>query len=386
MKILSRLIGSVVMFTALLIPHHLYAAPGNPADWVVGTQTFQSNYPLGFEFTATITSSAGEITRARIIWTHAPGSGTQRSRPAEIDPKTGALYAVWEATSADAVPPWVGVTYYWDVTDTEGNSYQTDPQYAEYEDTSREWVRTESDDVIVFAESLPEEVGPMTADAMAEQRETYRAAWGGLLPYKPRAILFGDRVAWLEWQGVTASNILGTTRDDWGATVQIVSGGNLEDLAYGTVLHEIAHIYQTEFSLMGGVSWFNEGNATFFELYQSYDYEGRVRQLAAENKLLPLLRDSGPSIRGDHGRDGYDIGYTFWKWFTANYGLDGHRQLIELLDTGITRTSALEQITGLALDEIESRWRVWIGASAQVPTLIPTETLFFFPTLTPFGQ
>ncbi len=354
-------------------------------EWTVGDLAFESRYPNGFSFTAQISSSAGPIVRGRVIWSHAPG--TQRSRPIQVDPVTGRLSAVWEVTGNDAVPPWVGITYYWDVGDSAGNSFQTELQYAEYADLSREWIRTESDDVIVFSTELSAEVNQLTIDAMAAQRETYRVAWGDLLPYKPRAILFGSRAAWNEWQiGVTNSRVIGTTSDDWGGTAQVVSFGDYTDLAYGTVLHEVAHLYQAHFTLMTAGTWLNEGNATFFEINQQYDYERVVRNLAASGKLPVLLQGTGPGVSGQNARRGYDVGYTFFKWLTDTYGLDAHRQFIELLDRGVYRDQALETVTGLRVGEIERRWRVWLGASAVVPTLIPTPTPLMFPSPTPYGQ
>jgi hypothetical protein len=151
------------------------------------------------------------------------------------------------------------------------------------------------------------------------------------------------------------------------------------------VPHEIAHLYQSEFTLMTAGSWFIEGNATFFELNQQYDYEASVRELAAAGRLPALLADTGPGVSGQNARRGYDIGYTFWKWFVDNYGLDGHRELIQTLKRGTSRDAALEAVTGLTLDEIESRWRVWLGASPVPPTLVPTPTMFIFPTVTPYG-
>ncbi len=352
--------------------------------WTVDNMTFTSHYPSGFAFSAEIHSSAGPVVRGRVVWSHAPG--TQRSRPVEVNPETGVVTASWEVGVGESIPPWVGITYFWDVGDSEGNSFKTEPQYVEYEDTSHEWIRTESEDIIVFTEELPENVNQLTMDAMAEQRPTYQAAWGGLLPYKPRAILFGNHDAWLEWRvGLSNPRVIGQTSDDWGGTAQVVSGGDLVDLAYGTVLHEVAHLYQASFTIMPAGTWLIEGDATFFELNQQYDYLASVRDLAASGKLPVLLQGTGPGVSGQNARRGYDVGYTFILWLVDNYGLEGHRQFIELLDTGIGRNQALEQVTGLTVDEIESRWRVWLGASAVPPTLIPTPTMIVFPTPTPFS-
>ncbi len=352
------------------------------AEWTVGELTFESRYPHGFVFTAEISSSAGPIVRGRVIWSLAPG--TQRSAPFQVDPDSGLLVAEWQPGPGESTPPWLGLTYTWSVGDAAGNSFETEPRYAEYADTSREWLRSESEDIIVFSQGMPAEVNDLTLEAMAEQRETFRVAWGDLLPYRPRAILFGDLDAWQEWQvGHMSANIAGLTRSEWGGTVQRVTGEGVRDIAYGTVLHEIAHLYQDAFTFMPAGNWFIEGNATFFELQQYYDYEAAVRALAAAGQLPALLDSTGPGVSGRDARRGYDIGYTFWRWLVDNYGLEGHRQLITLVQGGMARNDAIEQVTGLPASEVESRWRVWLGASPAAPTLVPTPAFFFLPSPTP---
>jgi hypothetical protein len=162
-------------------------------------------------------------------------------------------------------------------------------------------------------------------------------------------------------------------------------------MSYGTVPHEVAHLYQSWFAPFAFATgtWDNEGNATFFELSQQYDYEGRVRQAAANGELPVLLEGIGPNPAGAGpdgiGRWGYDVGYTFFKWFVDNYGLEGHRELITLLQsTGTTRNQALEAVTGLTVTEIETAWREWLGAEGPPPTLLPTFTPGFLPSPTPF--
>jgi hypothetical protein len=139
---------------------------------------------------------------------------------------------------------------------------------------------------------------------------------------------------------------------------------------------------------MSACTWLTEGNATFFELSQMNDYEQSVRALAADGRLPNLLDGTGPGTCGQNRRMGYNVGYTFWKWLVDNYGLEGHRQLIELLGTGMIRNQAIERVTGLPAQEVESRWRVWLGASPLPPTLFPTPTIYQFPSVTPwiFGK
>ncbi|PJF41994.1 MAG: hypothetical protein CUN55_10725 [Phototrophicales bacterium] len=363
------------------------------AEWTLGERTFESFYPNGFTFTIEASSSAGAIESATVVWSHAPRNITRRA--AEFDEESGRFVATWPGIAEASIPPWVAVNYQWRFTDEAGNTYVSEWFTGEeYYITDEEWSRYESEDIIVFVEgTLPEETGQMTLDAMAAQRETYRQAWGSLLSNKPRAILFGSRDSWNRWRrGTENPNVIGQTSSEWGGIAQVVSRGGIEDLTYGTVLHEVGHLYQNEFAPSGfpAGTWWIEGNATFFELYQQYDYEQRVRDVAAAGQLPPLLDGSGPGATGrgpdGRGRFGYDVGYTFWKWIVMNYGLDAHRQIIEGVGRNRLRNEVLEEVLGMPIQEIESAWRVWLGASPTAPTLIPTPTIRIPPTVTPFGQ
>lgn len=362
------------------------------AEWTITENTFESFFPNGFEFTVKANSSGGEIVAATVVWSHAPRNITRRA--AEYDETNDRYVAVYPGIAEASLPPWVAVNYQWRFTDSADNTYVTEWYMGEeYEDHTNRWTRYESDDIIVFViNGLPANTGQLTLDAMAAARETFIEAWGAQLPNRPRAILYATREDYLQWQRGTGSAplVVGTTSIDWGATVQRMTGGGSLDLTWGTIVHEVAHLYQNQFAPAGFApgSWWNEGNATFFELYQMYDYEQRVRNLATRNQLPNLLDGSGPGpiSTGPDGlnRLGYDVGYTFFKWLALNYGLEGHYAVISRVRTGEDRNAVLEDVLGMPINEIERQWRIWLGASPDAPTLIPTPTYPFRPSPTPF--
>ena len=381
--------------------------PGIPPDrpaqdslqWTLDAMTFESNYPNGFTARITPSSTGGAIVRARLVW-YGPAQRANQTRrvnveEGEIDPDTGVISARWEPSATEMVPPWVQIKYHWELRDEAGNVYETEPALAEYEDNTRTWTREESEDAIVFTSDLSGDVKELVLDAMARRHDMYLAVWGASLPYRPRVILFGDYDAWLEWRTADTNTsdtsvVVGQTYDEWGAIVQVLFGRNLqdayEDLAYGTVVHEVEHLYQNEFlsgrRLYDVPGWFYEGDATFFELRQSYDYEQRVRNMAADDDLPPLLVGvvGGPRIDGKNPRDGYDIGYTFFVWMQTLRGdLSVHHAVMVALAQNTPFIDALEAATGMSKDEIEREWRLWLGASEAAPTLIPTWTPPPFP-------
>ncbi len=376
----------------------------NAAEWIVESQAFESRYPNGFVFTLRASSSGGAIVSARVEWIHRPNIRpnqpiTVRRADGEIDPATGDIVAVWTPTQSTAVPPWVGVYYRWLLRDEAGNEYETDQFFAEYADEGNEWDRHESDDVLVFSTGLPDDMGELVVEAMAFQRQKYLDGWGQALPYRPRVILFGDFDTWLEWQvghqDTTGLGLVrvGVTSDEWGGTVQVLYG-TPEELAYGTVLHEIEHLYQREF-LAGRISftpgWFIEGDASF---YQADDEihpvaTGYVQRLVQGGKLPVLLQGSGPTTVGENALHGYYMGYKFFEWLDMQWGIDIHREIMNLLAQDVPFTDALEAATGVTVLELESEWRMWLGAPGIVPTLVPTWTIPSFlptPTLMQFGS
>src|SRR5258706_15134339 len=132
---------------------------GGSATWTVNATTFKSNYPKGFEFDIDATSSGGKIASAGVIWRHSP-QATRNRRVAKVDPDTGKVSATWQATTSDGVPQWVGVEYWWLLTDTAGNSYETPHQYDVYADNTHDWHHAESEDIVIYWEvGVPENIG-----------------------------------------------------------------------------------------------------------------------------------------------------------------------------------------------------------------------------------
>ncbi len=360
----------------------------NNAEWMLEDEAFTSQYPAGFTFSVQATSSGGPVVAASVEWVHRDHREGQtrrvRRQEAEIDPGTGMITAVWEASQNDSVPPWVEVRYVWKFRDEAGNQFETDTLIAEYADHGRDWIRTENADVIVFSTGLSEEFNQTVIDAVTAMEKKYIAGWGAPLPYRPRVILFADREDFNEWQlfvfdTTTFGYIVGGySTGVWGGTVQVVTS-DPDFLAYGIVTHEIEHLYQQEY-LAKRVSftpgWFIEGDAVFYEShparFESVDMYVALR--VAEDSIPALLDGEGPRTGGDEALEGYYLGYTFMKWIDDNWGIEKHKEIMDLLAADMNFVKALEQALGMSKVEIERAWRRSIGAVGDAPTLVPTWT------------
>jgi hypothetical protein len=369
------------------------AVAQNSATWTITDDLFTSKYPAGFSFSIKASSSGGPVERARLIWNKATLRATETRQvyaiDAELVTKSGMYYAAWEPDTTKMLPPWSLFAYHWEFRDAAGNVFETEPVQTEYADTTHGWKRSESDDAIVFTLDLQDSVRQDALDALAQQRDKYLAVWGAPLPYRPRIVLFGDLSAWDAWRTVPeygSGTVVGQTFDEWGVIAQVAypapNEETLRELAYATVPHETEHLYQGEF-LSGRhrgdmPGWFIEGDATFFQITQYEDPLGYIRSRAADNSLPRLLTDNpadAPRIDGDEWMDGYYGGYTFFLWLEETTGgLDAEAQAMKLLGDDAPFLDTLEQVTGMTTDQIERGWRVWLGAPADPPTLVPTWT------------
>jgi hypothetical protein len=336
---------------------------GGNAQWKVNKTALVSNYPKGFDFVIDASSSAGKITKAIVMWRHS--TSHPQTMLATINDK-GQHKVHWTPLPGRNIPAWVGVDYWWELTDEKGNRYQTPHDYAEYEDTTRAWRRLASEDAVIHWEaSLPKDLGAQIAAALKERREFYRQAWGKLLDYKPSIIVYASYEPWQEWNSTIDTYVIeGQTDPYWGGTVQVFDAtrpDSVELLTYAVVLHEVEHLYQQVYGAYGSSLtqvWFFEGDATYMELYQPYDYLESVRDLAANGQLPSLQKLS----RRTDSRDEYDVGYAFWKYLEVSYGPDTHRKVWEQIGKGQPIVLALQTATGKSLPVLEKEFRKWLGA------------------------
>jgi hypothetical protein len=338
---------------------------GGKSTWKIKSMTFASQYPNGFDFGLDISSSAGRITLARVLWRHSTGQPFSLN----VQPDKNGKYLAHRAfTAVENMPQWIGIDYWWSLTDEHGNRFETPHKYVEYADNTRPWKRLVTEDVVIHWEaSLPAAIGPAISSAFKEQREAYQLGWGKLLNYKPHIIIYASYKPWQEWQpGIDTQSVEGQTSNKWGATVQIFRANepdSLKHLAYTVALHEMEHLYQQTYSPFEDAytreSWFYEGDATYFEKFQYYDYLELVKQAAAAGKLPSL------NIVGNHtgNRMPYDVGYAFWKFLEVNYGPDSHRKAWETIGKGSSIEGAIKAVTDKDLLTVEKEFREWVGAT-----------------------
>jgi hypothetical protein len=340
---------------------------GGHATWTVKQMALASKYPKGFDFVLDASSDAGKITIAKVNWRHSTG------KPISLmvfPDQSGKYVGHWAPNIYQDLPQWVGIDYWWTLTDEHGNVFETEHGYSEYVDNTRKWKRLVSEDAVIHWEaSLPADVGPQIAAALKDHREKYQQAWGKLLNYKPHIIIYASYKPWQEWSpAIDPTTLEGETSPYWGATIQIYHS-EMKDatkyLAFGVVLHEVEHLYQqtfTPFDTYLKQVWFFEGDASYMEEYPQYDYVKRVKAMAAAG-TLPFLQKEAALRMQDDPRLAYDVGCAVWQYVEATYGPDMHRKIWETVRKGIPIDQAIKLATGDDFAVMEKGFRKWLGAS-----------------------
>lgn len=351
--------------------------------------TYRSLYPGGLEFKATITPPEGvEYSSVTLFYTFATGKQSRVAAQPGDNPNE------WIAVPYEGrgLPPWHEVDAYWGVRGANDLSVNSEPLHAVYYDSSREWFRAESDDILVYWYDMPEDLGKVVIDAMASNRDKYLAGFGESLPYRPMAVIFPPGPYWNEYKGDssvddTQLGSTGTIIAEAGSTIQRVrtlepaavrkdciwnpAEPNLEfqmNQAASTTVHEVAHLYQQEVGV-GGPGWWVEGQAMFFETFDEYPVHERLSTLEdMMNRDFPTLQGDGPG-GGPYtaAEDGcthlmYDMGSSFMDWLVETRGgMDTYRAIVEEMKLGIPLADALETATGTPFVDLENEWRAFLG-------------------------
>ncbi len=413
---LSKLASLVLALLALPLGVILALSGGDgpvaaqSADFTVEETTFASNYPRGMTFTIRATSSAGDITRATLYYVLRPG--TRERENAEFDAESGAWVARPYSVRG-GLPPWIDFDYYWVLADAAGNTYETEPQYGVYADHTREWWSIDTEDITLYWFGELPELGDVVAETMVAMRQYFTEGWGRTLSYKPLAILFPPGRVWDEYvEGGVDPDAAGFTNNGWGYTLQRIPtlqdplsheaqryrcGGywygsrpntpeewQLQDTVH-SIVHEIVHLYQSDFRVRGPYFW-TEGQADYFASlfgWRPRDAVSRMLAFAARGYELPTLQGEGPgggrteSVDGCHAF-GYAIGEHFIRWLVDAYGgLEVHARVVEAMP-GRSLAEALEVATGVPFLELENQYRAFLGYPPIQP--LPTPTPYVFPT------
>jgi len=383
-------IACLLIITLLFLT--LVAAAPSPVIQIV-SQSVESHFPDDLTFTIQVRSDAGNITDAAIYYQVGWEKG---ERIGQIEPFAPAaettLTHVWD-THGETVPPFVEITYYWQITDSAGNELVTEPERVEYADYTHDWQSRGNEQVIVYWYDKPDDFGAALFEAAAGGYDHVTAITGVTAERVARVVIYNNHTDFCAFYAPNSCQ-------DWvggqafpGITVQ--QGTDLDWLTHDVVPHELAHVLYNEVFSDTWVrvpTWFNEGIAVYNERHDHVADMNLVIEAAADDDLIPL-RHMGTQASGlSHGdvHLWYSEAYSLVAFIADAYGEDKLGEVILTLADNHPMEETLQLTLNMDMIEFEMGWREWLGYpvdSISTPVMLSPAPIVTFPLPTaPRGQ
>jgi hypothetical protein len=376
-------------------------------DVVFGETTVTSEFPDQMIFQANITAER-EIKQVKLFITH--HNGADESLSSKWEAELQAYTAKWPLSKR--FPAWAAFRFRWCVTDANQESICSDPQPITLIDPVQQWYRAENNYAILywfgFGDDDPDQIAERFTRAVAATQPRRVAGFGRDLSYKPINLIYPDAEAFKQ--------VLGWGMTEGDSAYEVTLGMNVQVLMPSQVPAELANciyypadgIWDMEYRLyysvdwgitvgmtalhvgdvlhrlhsqprLGGASWsdINYGEPYWFygqlkwfaAPEMNWEYDARVRHLATLGDIQTLSSYTWALYMGADGCSGQymDLGASFINWLVGTYGIDTHRQIVELMTPtadhplGMFLKPAIEQVTGKPFAELEAEWHAYLG-------------------------
>lgn len=346
----------------------------------------ENNFPNGLTFQISVQSEK-PITRIKLYYRF-QGSISTNSQPIEFDSAeyVNASYT-WD-TSGRTIAPSTPITYYWQITDQDGNKLTTPETQIYYDDNRFNWQELSSPEIILRWYEGDEEFGQdifiVAEEALAQMKnQTNRQ-----LDFPIFILLYANEDDFISWHFYVEDWVGGQAFPSLGVTAQIVPTTTRQGWIENVIPHEIAHLFFYQIintDTNSWPSWLNEGFAQYYEFSSNDAALERVTQAAQNGDLLPLVLISG-SFGSDPERAylAYDESYSVVVYITESWGNDGIQNLVSSFQKGKAYREAIEDAFGITWEEFEAGWITWMGVPAT-PAPPPTSTPTFVYLKAPEG-
>jgi len=352
------------------------------------SSSVESQFPEGMTFTIDVESEL-RIDDIRVTF-EIGDRGTTQYAYLDLDQTTRPLVngeLFHRTNSRDRyIPPGTSIKYWFEITDENGDTMLTEPDFLRFDDARFEWDEVTLGTVTILYHGPVRIRAERLAEAAVESLGIMGPVTGADTTTPIVMTLYNNNA---EMIGAVVARSLATSRElitegqafDSESVVIVLAGRS--DI--GTATHEMTHILVARAANSSGAVplWLNEGLAEYGNLDQTISYERFLEWAEGTDRLIPLkaLR----SFPGDPNLTlvAYGQGRSAVKYMIDEYGKDKMAELLATLGTGIGISPSLEVVYGFGIDVLENKWREYIGADPYVEaTPGPTPTAASEPTPT----
>lgn len=288
-----------------------------------------------------------------------------RAYPEDFEPSTKVDITVSERLQRGQIPPGTEIEYWWRLTDEAGNTLKTDTFTFLYMDDRFEWQKIERGKVWFYYYDLPrdqaEHLADVSADALRRMAENF-----GVEPDRPVKIFAYNSKA--DMQEALISR--GSTFEAQVITLgTVIAPDTMLLLATHpevepTIYHELTHVVvglATENPFADLPAWLNEGLAMYNEGELRADNRRALEEAIRRNDVFSVRSLTSPTGDPDRINLWYAQAYSLVDYLISTYGRDKMHELLQVFAEGELPDRALERVYGFDQDELDRRWREWVG-------------------------
>ncbi len=350
-KTISFLLGLAILLG--------FAQPASAQASVVLTDA-QAAHRFGqqIQFSARIQSPI-QINSATVSFR--PADGIAQTRALAFNPDGTAGYTF--DASLNTLTPFVEISYWFDVTLTDGTLFTSDTFTFRYDDNRFVWQTREDGLVRVHWYNGDAAFGTSALDATLRGLDSARGplnldSSGGadVYIYASDADLQGSlALGGQDWVAGHASPSL-------GVVVVSVTPSDEQGIDFERQIpHELSHVllYRQVGPFYGSLPlWLREGIATQAELYPNPDFAAALEGAAQNNSLIPLtdLCAAFPTDATDAFL-AYAEAESFTRYLLENYGGEAFANLATAYVDGLDCDQAPIESLGASLSQLDVRWR-----------------------------
>ncbi|MCB9128728.1 MAG: hypothetical protein H6638_12560 [Ardenticatenales bacterium] len=315
--------------------------------------------PRRLLFAVGASSNAGDITDAKVYF-QPRGSSVRISETVAVNPApTVTLSHEWNMQQ-NGTPPGTVIDYFWRLTDSAGNQFDTPEQSIVALDPRFEWQTLEDEELAIHWYRGDQSWGQAMFDTGKEALAQLESELGADITKQVTLVDYASDRDFSAAFPLQQDWIGGQAFTDLGVTVQIIAPGDRSWMRT-VIFHELSHLVMaqaTEGAVALVPSWLEEGLAMYNEP-ESRDSASRVARAAEDGTLLPYSH-----LQGNFGADGAVVGIAYAQsemmvsYLIDDCGQAGFRAMIDnLVEESMSVDGALEAACGYDGRTLYNNWR-----------------------------
>lgn len=263
-------------------------------------------------------------------------------------------------TQQNKVRPFSQVSWYYQLTFTDGTTVQSPPQTLRYADNRFTWQTVEAGTLRLYWAQGDAAFGQAALNAALTGLQTIGALVPANLDQPIELYLYPQQsdIAFLAGEAWEA----GRAYPDLGVALAVAEFDSNQSVTLERrIPHELMHILlyrQLGTGYQNLPVWLNEGLATLAETNPTPDYERALQDASARNALIPL-RDLCASFPAEPASAflAYAQARSFTTYLRDTYGAPALLNLARAYATGMDCDAGVQGVLVLSLAELDANWR-----------------------------